>query len=267
MRITTKLTISMVTGVVLECEAYEYEGPVELACGATASQVADEKAQQSLMTQLTQQSQEEFGSASSVFKDLNDTFAPIVAAGPNQQGFSAPEKAVLDSSAIANTGQAYRNASTAVKESNAAVGGGNIALPSGAEIGRNIEVANAGAAHTSDALNKIDQANYETGRDNYFRAAAGLEQAPSVLSTSNQAGGVAVDSGKAASDTANQIAQADNSWESAVIGGLSGIAGSVATGGMSNLAKGVGFFAQNAPRPGGEKKNDNKQNRTDGRAT
>jgi hypothetical protein len=208
-------------------------------CGATPQQVADEKAQQTLMTTLADQAKQEFGSASSVFQDLNNTFAPIVAAGPNQAGFSAPEKAALDSGAITNTGQAYRNASTAVKEANAAVGGGNIALPSGSEVSRNIEIANEGAAHTAGALNQIDQTNYEVGRQNYDKAVVGLEQAPSVFGTPNQGGGVATESGSAAANTANQIAAADNSWESAVIGGLAGVAGTVATGGMSALAKGA----------------------------
>ena len=82
MRITTRLTISMLTGEVLERESYEYSGPVELACGATASQVADEKAQQSLMSTMADQAKQEFGSASSVFQDLYNTFAPTVQAGP-----------------------------------------------------------------------------------------------------------------------------------------------------------------------------------------
>jgi hypothetical protein len=239
MQITTRKTISMLTGETLEHVFYEYNGPLDEACGATADQVADEKAQQSLMHTMADQAKQEFGSSSSVFQDLYNTFAPTVAAGPNQAGFSAPEKAALDSGAITNTGQAYRNASTAVKEANAAVGGGNIALPSGAEVGRNIEIANEGAAHTAGALNQIDQTNYEVGRQNYDKAVAGLESAPSVFGTSNQGGSVGVSAGEAASKTASDIAAADNSWESAVIGGLSGIAGTVATGGMSALAKGA----------------------------
>lgn len=246
MIITTRKTVSMLTGETLEHVWYEYDGPLDEACGATASQVADEKSQQTLMTTLADQAKQEFGSSSSVFQDLYNTFAPTVAAGPNQQGFSAPEKASLDSSAITNGGQASRNASQAVRESNAAVGGGNIALPSGAEVGRNIAIANAGAARTADSLNQIDQTNYEVGRQNYDKAVAGLEQAPSVFGTPNQGGGVATEAGSAASKTASDIAAADNSWESAVIGGLSGVAGSVVTGGMSNVAKGVGFFGQNA---------------------
>jgi hypothetical protein len=202
-------------------------------CGATPQQVADEKAQQTLMTTMADQAKQEFGSASSVFHDLYNTFAPTVAAGP-QAGFSMPEKSALDSSAISNTGQAYRNASQAVRESNAAVGGGNIALPSGSEVGRNIAIANEGSARTAGALNQIDQTNYEVGRQNYDKAVAGLESAPSVFGTSNQGGSVGVSAGEAASKTASDIAASDNAWVSAVTGLAGGIAGAAVTGGMKS---------------------------------
>lgn len=250
MQITTKLTISMITGAVLEHEWYEYDGPVELACGASSGQKAVAQSQTNLMNTLSSQAKSEFGDASSVFSDLTNTFAPIVAAGPDQQGFSAPELSALKSDAITNTGQAYRNASQAVKENNAAVGGGNMALPGGAEIGSETAVANQGAEQTASALNKIDVANYDTGRSNYFAAASGLAGAPGVFGTANSAGGVATNAGEAAANTENQIAQENNSWVSAVTGLAGGIAGSVVTGGMKNLGEGAGFFGQNAPPPG-----------------
>lgn len=250
MKITIKKVISMLTGEVLEHEFFEYEGPVELACGATSQQRQVEGQQQTLMSQMQNQAKDIFGDSSQVFQDLNSTFAPIVAAGPNQEGFSAPEKSALDSAAITNTGQAYRNASQAVKEGDAAIGGGNTALPGGAEIGAETAVANQGAQQTASALNQIEQADYATGRQNYFEAASGLAGAPNVFSPATSAGSAAVNSGEAAANTANQIAQENNSWLSAVTGALGGIAGDVVTGGMTNLGKGNGFFGQNAPAPG-----------------
>lgn len=251
MRVFTRITFDMLTGAVLESDSYEYDGPLELACGATGQQKQIAGQQQQLLGQLTNQSKDIFGDSSQVFQDLTNTFAPIVAAGPNQQGFSAPELSALNSAAITNTGQAYRNASQAIKENEASIGGGNMALPGGAEIGAETQVANQGAAQTASALNQITQSNYETGRENYFKAAAGLESAPEVFNPATSAGSAATNSGTAAANTANQIAQENNSWVSAVTGALGGIAGSVATGGMSNLGEGVGFFGQNAPAPGG----------------
>jgi hypothetical protein len=228
-------------------DRYIREGrTVSGGCGASSQQKQIEQGQQTLFNTASQQAKDVFGDSSTTFNDLMDTFAPTVAAGPNQAGFSATEDAALKSGAITNTGQAYRNASTAVKEANAAVGGGNEYLPGGAEIGKNIEVANEGAARTASALNQIDEANYATGRQNYDTAVAGMEQAPSVFNTASTSTNAATGSGEAAANTANQIAQQNNSWVSAVTGAVGGLAGDVVTGGMSNLGKGAGFFGQSA---------------------
>lgn len=202
-------------------------------CGASTEQKQIEQKQSGLLDQMMNQSQEVFGDSSAIFKDLQSAFSPIVAAGPNQKGFSLPEESALKSGAITNTGQAYRNASQAVREANAAVGGGNEYLPGGAEIARNIEVANEGAARTADALNTIDVQNYETGRENYFQAAKGLAGAPDVFNPATKAGNAATGAGSAAAETANQIAQENNSWVSAVTGALGGIAGGAVSGAMS----------------------------------
>ena len=206
-------------------------------CGASSEQKQIEQKQSALLDQMMNQSQGVFGDSSQVFKDLQSAFSPIVAAGPNQPGFSAPELSALKSSAKTNTGEVYRHESQAVREANAAVGGGNEYLPGGAEIGRNIEVANRGAARTADALNKIDVLNYETGHENYFQAAKGLAGAPEVFNPATSASNAATGAGTAAADTANQIAQQNNSWVSAVTGALGGIAGSAASGFMAPKPK------------------------------
>jgi hypothetical protein len=174
-----------------------------------------------------------FGSSSSVFNDLVNAFSPVVASGPNQEGFSAGEKSNLDSSAITQTGQAYKNASQAVKENEAAVGGGNVALPSGAEIGKDLSVANSAAAQTASEENQINEADYAQGRQNFFQAATDLNAAPGVLNPATEAGNAATTSGKAAADTENQIAPENNSWVNAATCALGGIAGSAISGFMS----------------------------------
>jgi hypothetical protein len=250
MLVTTKITISMLTGEVLEHESYEYSGPIELACGATPQQKEIADAQQGLMKQMMDQSQQIFGHSSSVFNDLFNTFAPTIAAGPNQEGFSATEKSALNSAAITNTGEAYIHASRAAKEAEAAVGGGNTYLPGGADIGINTSVANEGARQTASALNQIDQADYSVGRQSYVEAVKGIESAPSVFNPATEGGNAATNSGSAAAKTANDIATQDSAWVTSVAGALGGIAGTVATGGLKNLGQGVGFFGQNSLPPG-----------------
>ena len=219
-------------------------------CGATDSQKQVGAEQTSQFQTMVNQAQEVFGNSSSVFNDLVNAMQPIAASGPNQEGFSAAEKSNLDSSAITNTAQAYKNASQAVKESEASVGGGNVDLPGGAQIGADLSVANSGAAQTANEENQINQADYATGRQNFFQASSDLAEAPNVFNPATSAGSAATSSGTAAANTENQIAQENNSWVGAVTGALGGIAGDVVTGGMKNLGSGAGFFGENSPAPG-----------------
>lgn len=224
------------------CESYEYYGTIELLCGASSQQNQVEASQQQFMNQMMAQSQQVFGQSSQVFNQLVSTFSPIVAAGPSQQGFSPQELSNLNSQAITQTGQSYKNAKEAVGEAQAANGGGNTALPSGAQIGEDTQLASSAANQTAGELSQITQADYTQGNQNYNNAVAGLESAPGVFNASTGLDNATTNSSSAAGNTASQIAQESNSWISSVTGALGGIAGSVASGGMSNLGKGVGFF-------------------------
>lgn len=153
-------------------EAEEYNGSVGLCCGASGEQ-KDMQKQSAFFDNMMQQAAQIFGASSKVFNDLISAFAPIVAAGPNQHGFSPAEKPNLESSAISQSGIAARNAKQAAGNAQAALGGGNMALPSGAAIGTDLAVANAAAQNTAEQLSTIRQADYATGRENYFKAAAG----------------------------------------------------------------------------------------------
>lgn len=207
---------------------YDYTGPVDLCCGAPQGEKDLANQQSAFFNTLTQQAQSVFGNSSSVFRDLYSSFAPIVAAGPSQEGFSAPELSALQSQAITNTGQQYNNAKQAVGERIAAYGGGNIALPSGAAIGPQLSLAEAAANQTSSQLNNINIANWETGRQNWLNAASGLAGAPGVFNPASGYSGTAVSGGNAASNTWNNVAQSDNSWVNALIGAGAGIAGAAA---------------------------------------
>jgi hypothetical protein len=171
------------------------------------------------------QASQVFGKSSSVFNDLVNSYAPIVAAGPSQEGFSAPELAAKRSAAITDVGQSYKNSSQAVKEANAAVGGGNLAVTGGADIGRNLSVANASAAQTAGELNDINQQNFATGRQNYFAAAQGLAGAPNVFGAANTAVGEATGSGQAADVGQNAVAEANSSPWKLAAGALGALGG------------------------------------------
>lgn len=243
MKITTKLTIDITTGEVLEHEFYEYSGPVTKLCGAGSGLTNVANQQSSAYNSMLNQAQTVFGNSSTVFNDLVNTFTPTVAAGPDQPGFSAAEVSALKSQAITQTGNSYNNAKYAVGEAQAANGGGNVAdVNGGSKTATDLSVANGAAATTANEENTIDLNNYATGRQNYDTAVSGLANAPNVFGAATSAENAATGSGSSAASTENQVAQQNNSWVQSVTGALGGIAGDVVTGGMSNLGKGVSFF-------------------------
>lgn len=241
MRIYTKLEYHWdgLNYILDNSEYFEYTGEVEKLCGATGAQKSIEQSQQSFMTQAQQQASTVFGASSQVFAGLMATFAPTVAAGPSQVGFSNQELSNLQSQAITQTGTSYRNAKQALGENLAASGGGNTGLPSGVAANEGLQLAEAGANQTASQLGQITEANYATGRQNYENAVQGELAATNVYGAANSALTGANQSGEAAANTANQIASQNNSWVQGVTGALGAIGGSFASGGLNTLLGGA----------------------------
>lgn len=235
--------------VTTHTEGYDYDGPVDLCCGATPQQTQTYNQQSQLSQQMMTQAQSVFGSSSGVFNDLVSSLAPTVAAGPNQQGFSAAETSALNSAAVTNGAQAYKNAKSATGDAMAAQNGGNAATTSGTTAGVDANIAAGSAENTANQENQITQENFATGRQNYDTAVGALESAPGVFSSATSAGSAASGALENQSNTANQIAQEDQSWVQGVTGALGGVASGFVGGGMKNLGSGAGFFGQNAPAP------------------
>lgn len=214
--------------------SFNYDGPIDLCCGATSAQNTAQQSQASFANQTQQQASSVFGNDSSVFNDLTNTFAPTLAAGPNQQGYSAAQLSNLNSQAITDTGQAYKNAKYAVGESEAAQGGGNNPdVGTGGKTATDLGIATSAAQQTSSELGQIQQADYAQGLQNYDTAAQDLEGAANVFNTTANVDNSANTSGEDAATTANQIATQNNSWIQGVTGALGGIAGA-ATGASIN---------------------------------
>lgn len=197
-------------------------------CGASGQQKQIEQQQQNFATQVQQQATGVFGQSSSVFNDLMNTFSPIVAAGPGQQGFTPTELSALNSQAITGVGQSYKNEKQAIGDQQAAQGGGRAVLPGGATTGPQLQLAENAGNQTAGELNQITQANYATGRQNWLSAAQGLAATPGVFGTAfgadNTVGGLQ----SGAANTANQISQANAGPLQAVIGAAGSVAGAAA---------------------------------------
>jgi hypothetical protein len=202
--------------------------------GATSQQTQIEATQQAFLSQLTQEYGTVFGESQGILQSLTKTFEPILAAGPNQQGFSKPELTALETQAKQGTGQNYAQAATALGEQEAAAGGGNTFLPSGAKSQLSEELANSAAGNLSNEQLGITEANYATGRANFDTAASELGGVAQELNPVGAAG-VANQSSEAAANTANQIASQNNSWMGAVGGLLGGVQGSTSSGASFGL--------------------------------
>lgn len=250
MKIYTKIVWDIATGAIDSEEYFEYNGIVDLLCGASSQQNQVQAAQASAYTQMTQQAQQIFGADSGVFQQLQSSFAPTIAAGPSQKGFSDQENADLNSQAITQNGIAARNAKQAAGEGIAAQGGGNnAALQSGVDTGIENQINISSANNTANEEGQITEQNYATGRQNYDNAVGGLENATNGFNSASTAGNAATNSGQADATTANNIASQNNSWVQAVTGALGGVAGSFVGGGLGKLLPGGGSGA--APGGGG----------------
>lgn len=221
----------METGAILEdeCESFEYEGTLALCCGSTAAQTAALNNQTSLTSQMTSQAATEFGNASTVYNDLVNSLSPTVAAGPNQQGFSAAETSAMNSQAITNAGASYKNAKAATGDALASQSGGNnAATTTGTTAGIDANLASSAANNTANQLNQITQENYTAGRQNYDAAVSGLSGAANVFNPANSAGNDANAAAEGESNEANSIAASNTSVLQAVTGALGAVAGQAA---------------------------------------
>ena len=158
------------------------------------------------------QAKAEFGDANKVFNDIYQSTAPIAAAGPEQTGFSAQQESAINANTVDTTAAQYKNAATAVRSEIGAQGGGNIALPSGANIATEEALAEAGAQQVSSGLRANLQADYAAGNENWKFAEGALSKAPGVFETANTATKDTADLGKTALDSQAAI-DAAPSWQ------------------------------------------------------
>jgi hypothetical protein len=216
------------------------------ACkGASAQQTQLADSQQNFYNTLSSNYSQQFANQNAILGTLQNSLNPIVQAGPNQFGFSKAETNNLNSQALQGTGQQFKNASKALGESQAAQGGGNSYLPTGAQAQQQESLAASGANQASNQLMDIQQKGYDTGRAQY-NAAVGQLGGVAGMYNPNGVAGEANTSGANAANTANQVTQLNNAaspWN--LVGGILGGAASAGldafTGGLGGMAlSGVG---------------------------
>lgn len=180
----------------------------------------------------------QYANQQSIYKPMAAHFQSIFDMGPSQEGFSAEEENALNAGAIENTATNYKNAATAINENLAALGGGDSPITVGAQQQMKANTAYSAAGELSKEENQITQANYNQGYQQWLAAAQGLT---SIAAGENPLGyeSASTEAGGAASKTANDIAQEENSWVNAAIGAAGAIGGGLLSGGLSFGGKAV----------------------------
>lgn len=195
----------------------------------------------SFYQQGMQESKTTFGEQQDLLKQMEAVYNPILAKGPNQKGFSAEEETTLNAQTVEGTAENYRAAAKAVNEQMAAQGGGDNPLPTGGQEQLKEEVAASAAGEQSREETQVQQADYAQGYDEFKQAGEALSVASGQLNPTSYMH-EATSAGSAAETTAKDINTEQNSWMAPVFGAIGAVGGAVATGGMSNLGKGTGFF-------------------------
>jgi hypothetical protein len=195
-------------------------------CGASSQQTQLEGEQAAFYQTATQQATETFGEDQGLLASVKSVYDPILAAGPNQEGYSPEELEALNAQAVEGTATNYRNASKVLNEQQAAESG-DTPLRTGAQEELQGELLGSAAEQESGQELQIKQSDYAQGNQN-FESATNAELAVSGQYNPEAFESGATGAGTAAATTANEIAEEDNSWINAAIGAAGAIGGAVA---------------------------------------
>lgn len=194
---------------------------------------SNEQAQEEFYKTLTANYSKDFSEFGDLKNQILGKLQPIVNAGPGQYGFDAAQDASIRASAQDADAMATKNAQVAANQQITAANGGAAVMPTGAAEQLREEANVAGAQKLSSDQQKITQAGYEVGRENYNNALSGEEGVMGMMNPNSYAG-AATSGGNAATNAVNAAVNADEGWMS-MVGGALGGAGSVFSGAGTKL--------------------------------
>lgn len=175
-----------------------------------------------------------YGKYTDLTNAIQQQFAPILAAGPGQYGYTTPEDAALRTQATEGTAQNYAAASRALAQRTAAQGGGtsNVNATGGPATAENARLAGLAAQTESQQQLGITTSGYDLGRQMWQNAITGTQQLAQGWNP-NQFAGSTTSAGGLASSEANTIAQQQQSAWGSVLGALGGVAKDASLGGTT----------------------------------
>lgn len=209
--------------------------PSMLACGASGAEKAASNQQARFAQMLYNNYANYFGKQSSVLQDIRSQLEPILSAGPNQTGFSAAENAALNTEAVDTNAAAAERAGGAVS-STLAGRGDNSGIESGVDRQIQAGIKSKSAQALASQQNEITAANYETGRENYFKAAGALGGVAEAYNP-NAIAGEFNNAESSEFGMESTIQQQNQALGKDIAGGLVGLAGDISF----TPGKGFGF--------------------------
>lgn len=192
-------------------------------CGASDEQKQMQQEQLDFYKQAEDESRATFGEQQGILSQLQDVYKPILQRGPNAKGFSDAQRNDLNATVVDGTARNYGQAARAVNR-NIAAQGGAPGMTTGAQMQLKSEVGDAAAEQESSEQSQVLQSDYAQGYNEFQQATNALSEASGQLSPTSYLN-AATSAGTAASDTADRIAQENDSWLNAAIGAAGTIGG------------------------------------------
>jgi len=233
MKIITKAVLDMEIMQWVSIESYDYEGPVDLACGPSGAEKSIAGKTSAFGSTLQNDFTSRFKGQSDTLDSLNRTLSPIVEAGPSQQGFSPEELAAKNTQALNTTGANYANAARAV-QGKLFGRGGDSGLESGIDQQIQGTLASEAAGQLSSEELGITNASYDTGRKNFLNALSG-EQILAKEFDPTQYSSQATNTLNSAFSESETIQKQQSAKEKAIAGGVVGLATDALTFGMGGI--------------------------------
>lgn len=236
--ITTKAVLNTQTMKWIPIESYHYEGPVDACCGPSAEMTAGAAQQTSFSKTLQTNYATQFEKQSAILDQVNSALSPIVSAGSSQHGFSAQELASRNTQAINSSGGNYANAQRALS-GRLSGRGGDAGILSGVDAQLQSGLLSDAAGKLSDEQLAITNADYGTGRQNFWNATAGQKALAGLYDPTGYAH-EGTSAGAEAFNENSRVQQMRNEREKA-------IAGMVTTLGTDALTFGAGAATNAGP--------------------
>ena len=205
-------------------------------CGPSQQEYSTEEQESSFMQDYADAFNQRQAGQTQLLNSINATLQPTLQAGPNQQGFSAPELSAYDTQALDTTGANYANAERALQTNQSAAGDSTV--ESGVQQQQKGALASEAAGTTSNEELGITEANYAQGRQNYENAVQG-EDTVAQLENPTAYGNLTNTANSTEFNEASQINQQSNQEEADIAGGLVSLGGDVLTGGASGILGGL----------------------------